>query len=243
MNKIEDYVEKYVYEVQTLEYEHYTIFCLNDITKNPSEFVTKNSKFFANLLIGENINTELHESRIADTLANSFSYLKNDLTIFDLNCCLIIDSSLDYEDVLLIIELSIFQRLELRVLDNLLDTHLNVLEGDIRKLFFKRKTFGQKLTRKLGRLFRLRYDMLFILENIENVSKIIGDFYLARLYSYLGELFRLDQWSQSIRYRLNILGDIYGIAKSNTNERVLLIIEILLGLFFIFEFIFLLLGL
>ena len=82
--------------------------------------------------------------------------------------------------------------------------------------------------------------MIFILENIENVSKLIGDYYLAQIYTYLSNLFQLKQWSDSIRHRLDTLEDIYSIAQTNINERFLLYVEILLSFIFIMEFILLL---
>ena len=82
----------------------------------------------------------------------------------------------------------------------------------------------------------LRYDMLFILENLENVSKIIGDFYLGNLFEHLCSLFELDQWSTSIRHRLDVLGDIYQMARQDTNDRVMLIMEVLWVAIFVFQF-------
>ena len=125
----------------------------------------------------------------------------------------------------------------------MLDKHLDIAEDDIRKIFFKSRLLWRKLNKKLGYLFRIRYDMTFILENLENVSKLIGDYYLAEIYTHLGKLFQFNQWSKSIRNRLKVLDDIYSTAKTNISERILLYLEILLTVIFTFEFLLLLFGL
>jgi uncharacterized Rmd1/YagE family protein len=185
----------------------------------------------------ENPGLELHPKQINTTLANPFSFYSNDIIIFDFHRCLIFDPNNDYEDVLLILELANYELLELRNLDRLLDIKLDVAEDDLRKIFLVRRKLWRKLNKKLGELYRLKFDINFIFENIENVSKIIGDYYLAQIYKHLSNMFQLDKWSESIRNRLNILDDIYTTAKASANERIILIVEILLGVLFSLEFI------
>jgi len=240
--QIEDFIDKYNYPYETPEREEYTLFCITDEFNNPHEFVKENKHYFASLLMGENPELKLHDNQIKDTLENQFSFLKNDLVIFDLDRCLIIDSSKDYEDILLISELANYQLLELRTLDRLLDKQLSIAEEDVRKVFFKRRSLLGSLNKKLGALFRLRFDVTFILENIENVSKIIGDYYLAQIFNHLGRLYELDRWSKSIRNRLKILDDLYSTAQTNVNEKILVYVEILLGVIFVMEFVFFLIS-
>jgi len=166
--------------------------------------------------------------------------LKKDYVILDFERCLIIDPTLDYDDILLVIEIANYQLLELRALDKLLDRSLAVAEEDIRKIYFKSRSLFRRLKKKVGRLIRMRYDLLFLLENIENVSKLIGDYYLAEIYRYLSDLFQLEQWSRSIRVRLESLEDIYNVAQTSIHEKYLLYVEILLSFVFIMEFILLL---
>jgi hypothetical protein len=193
--------------------------------------------------MGESTELNLHLGQIKNTLSNPFSFIKNDLIIFDFDRCLIIDPNKDYDDIILIIELANYQLLELRNLDRLLEDKLDAAENDIRSIYFKGPKIWSKLNKKLGELYKLRFDMIFILENIQNVSKIIGDYYLAQLFTYLGSLFQLDKWSDSIRFRLNVLGEIYTTAKTNVSERTLLLLELLLGIIFTLEFIFLIMEL
>ena len=144
---------------------------------------------------------------------------------------------------MLVIELANYQLLELRVLDRVLEDQLAKAEDDIRRIFFKSKFLRAIVNKRLAKLFRLRYDMIFLWENLENVSKIIGDYYLAELYRYLSDLFKLDQWSKSIRRRFKVLDDIYTTAKSDFNERLLLILELLIIIIFLFDLFLVILGL
>ncbi|MFX1315032.1 MAG: hypothetical protein ACFE9T_04160 [Promethearchaeota archaeon] len=222
------------------EHEKYTLYCITDELKDPKEFIQNERNYISALLMGENPELNLSQTQVDQILNPNFSFLKNDLTIFDFERGLIIDPNYDYEDVLLVTEIANYQLLELRTLDKLLDKRLAIAEEDIRRIYFKSRSFLRKFKKKVGRLIRLRYDLIFILENIENVSKLIGDYYLAQIYTYLSNLFQLKQWSDSIRHRLDTLEDIYSIAQTNINERFLLYVEILLSFIFIMEFILLL---
>jgi hypothetical protein len=241
-NEIREYIEEETYISITPMNEKYTLYCLTDLNMNAYDFVEENKNYLAKLLMGENPELAIHKKQIKSTLDHKFSFLENDLAIFDFDRCLIIDPNRDYEDILLVIEIANYQLLELRTLDYLLDKRLSMAEEDIRRIYFKRHSIGRRLSKKVGNLLRLRYDLTFILENIENVSKLIGDYYLAQVYKNLANLFNLKEWSDSIRHRLETTGDIYNISRTNLNERFLLYVEILLSFIFIMEFFLLLLD-
>ncbi len=224
------------------EHEKYTLYCLTDELENPKDFIERKKSYISALFMGEKPELNLSKDQINKKLRKSFSFLKNDLIVLDFDRGLIIDPNHDYDDILLVIEIANYQLLELRALDKLLDRRLTIAEEDIRKIYFKRRSLFRRFKRKLGRLIRLRYDLIFLLENIENVSKLIGDYYLAEIYTNLAELFQLKQWSESIRHRLETLENIYSVTQTNTNEKFLLYVEILLSFVFIMEFILLLLD-
>ena len=243
---IRPYVDEDYYLFDPLEMESYTAICIkDDLGMPPEEFVKKNAPSIAALLMGiEGPDVNLHPSQLEATLEHPFSFLQGDLTIFDFDRCIIFDAHQQhgYEDTLFIAELANYQMLNLRCLDRILDERLDVAEDDIRKTFLQSRNPFRKLTKKLGEWLRLRYDMLFILENLENVSKIIGNFYLGNQYKHLCNLFELKDWSTSIRHRLETLGDIYSMARSDVNERILLYVEIILAVIFILEFIAFIIG-
>ena len=239
--QIKEFVEEPEFGFEEFEHEKYTLYCITDRI-NPAEYVERNKEYLACLLMGEDPNLNLHESQINETLSNPFSFLKNDLVIMDFDRGIIFDPNLDYEDIILVTEVTNYQLLELRVLDKLLDKRLNLAEEDIRMMYFTGPFLLRRISKKVGKLLRIKYDLTFILDKVVNVSKLIGNYYLAQIYIDLSELFQLKQWIASIRQRLETIGDIYNTAQTNKNERYLLYLEILLTFVFVIEFIFILLD-
>jgi hypothetical protein len=229
-------IEKGLYTFDPPEEETYNAYCIWDDVGTPETFVKENDRLIAALLIEENKNLRLHDKQIKETLDKSFSFHENDMVIFDIDRCLILDPARDYEDIMLVTELANYELLELRTLDKILDKRLDIAEDDMRVLLSKRRFSRRRIGSKVNELTRLRVDMTFLLENIENSSKIVGDYYLAGIYKHIGDLFRLDEWSKSVRNRLETLRDIYSTAKADTNENLLLWTEIILAVVFVVEF-------
>lgn len=225
--------EEYVFD--DFEHETYSAFCLIDRIPNPRAFMKKNAQYLSTFLLGERPDIALHESQIASTMKSAFSFRDGDLLVLDLDRCFIIDPDRDYEDILLVVELANYQLLELRALDTLLDRWLDQAEDDIRRVYLNRSRRTRQLSRKLGSLLPLRLDALFILENLENTSKIIGDYYLGQVYTHLCGLINTKEWEMSVRRRLETLQTIYSMAKLDVNERLLLSLEVLVVVFFAVE--------
>jgi len=233
--QIKPAVTKGEYFFETVERETYTAFCLIDEVKDPGRFLKENDQYLSTFLLGERPDIELHGSQIDSTLRHTFSFKKNDLMVLDLDRCFIIDPDRSYDDVLLILELANYQLLELRTLDKLLDRWLDLAEDDINEVFIKRSHRSRRLAKRIGGLLPLRLDALFILENLENTSKIIGDYYLGQVYDHLCALINTAQWELSVRRRLDALQSIYQAAKVDVNERLLIFMEVLVVLLFAIE--------
>ncbi len=209
--------------------ETYIAFCLLECPggDDPQAFVNANKDMAASLISGEPAGT-LHISQIEQILGKSFSYRKNDIAIFDLDRCLIIDPSADYDDVLMMAEHANYRLIELRELDFLLDEWLNEAERDIRRLYFsgrRKRSSARTLRLKLAQIQGLRFDALFTLENLDNSSKIIGDYFLGSIYHRLCEIFNTDEWKFSVERRLNALQNIYELLKSDTTEQRMMTLE------------------
>jgi len=121
-----------------------------------------------------------------------------------------------------------YRLIELRELDFLLDEWLGEAERDIRRLYFssRRKRSSERALRlKLAQIQGLRFDALFTLENLDNSSKIIGDYFLGSIYHRLCEIFNTDEWKFSVERRLNALQNIYELLKSDTTEQRMMTLE------------------
>jgi hypothetical protein len=214
----------------TCERETYTAFCVLDCPEDPAVFLERNRDYVAALLIDEDSGSELHASQIEATLGMPFSYHRGDLAVFDMDRCLIVDSAADYEDLLLIIEDANYQLLELRVLDKRLDRWLDEAEKDVRRLFAGPRRLARaprSAKQKFARIQALRFDALFILENLENSSKIIGDYYLGQIYDRLCAIFSTEGWKWSVERRLDTLQSVYEMLKSEDHDRRLLTLEMI----------------
>lgn len=222
------------YDTERMERETYIAFCFAEVGA-PAEFVLANAHALTTLLSGEPYDSPVHPSQIKKSLSNPFSYSENDLAIFDMDRCVIVDSERDYEDVLLICELANYQFLELRTLDRLLDRWLDEAEADVQAFYGRSPKPGRKkprrirtgaLQRKLAVIQALRLDALFILENLENSAKIIGDYFLGIVYEHLTGIFNTAGWTRSVERRLDALQNVYEIVKGDKNERTMLVMEI-----------------
>jgi len=217
--------EQYVFT--TFVRETYTAFCITTPIENPAEFALEHRRTIACLINGENLETNLHESVIESTMKGSFSYTAQDYALFDLDRCLIIDPTKDYEDILLVIEQANFQLLELRSLDMLLDRWLDKAEHDIKVVITKNTVKLKLLKLRLANIQALSFDALFILENLENSSKIIGDYFLGQIFNNLCGQFNTEGWKKSIERRLNTLASVYDRVTTKDNERRMVFLEIM----------------
>ena len=216
-----------------MDRESYLAYCFLECGEDPESFIERNRDYCATLLIGEEPGAGLHSSQIAATLGTPFSYREGDLAVFDLDRCIIIDPRGDYEDLLLIAEHANYQLLELRVLDNLLDSWLDEAEDVVRLMSAGGRRMSRRLMRgrgkaqvKVAHIQALRFDALFILENLENSSKIIGDYYLGQIYARLCAIFNTEGWKWSVERRLDTLQDVYDMVKADAGESRMVALEV-----------------
>jgi hypothetical protein len=253
MEKISGNIIRDQYDFPEYEHDHYSLFCLLDRVKDPSAYIKENRHYIAPFLLGEDPTMNLHEQQIELTLRHPFSFSVGDIAIFDLDRAFIIGPDRDYEDLVLIVEHANYRLLELRTLDRLLDRWIDEAETDIRQVYTKPAPAGKRarkrkrfrrippfmayglLSRKIANLQPLRFDALFILENLENSSRIIGDYYLEKIYDHLCSMFNTQGWKSNVERRLDILQNIYGMAKTDLTDRTMLMLEILVALMIAIE--------
>ncbi|NNM55475.1 MAG: hypothetical protein HKM05_12255 [Spirochaetales bacterium] len=220
-----------------IEREQYRLFCLVDPVRDPAGFVEEHQAYLAPFLLGEDPDDVLHASQVNLTLKTPFSFHEDDLAIFDLDRAFLINPRRDYEDLVLILEHANYQLLELRVLDKLLDSWLDEASRVLRRTGKNRARFElnplrslSRLSQKIGRLQGLRLDALFLLENLENSSRIIGDYYLEQVYDHLCLMFNTQGWKRNIERRLELLENIYTMTKSDSSERTMVLLELIVVL-------------
>jgi hypothetical protein len=113
------------------------------------------------------------------------------------------------EDVPDLLEFATAHLLELRYYDALLDRELHRIYDELEK---GGSPVTHLVTRKYRRLQRetaaLLLELSEMIERLENAVKIVGDFYLARLYQSAVKRFRLPAWQETVLRKQKLVAEV-----------------------------------
>ena len=189
----------------------------------------------AELLLGETSQTPLSEAERADVLSNRHSYLVDDLAVVHWNCAFVWEPS-GVEDIPDLLELATAQLLELRFYDALLDRELHDIYDELERrvgpvvaIFTRRYRLLQRRTAAL------LLDLSEMVERLENAVKIVGDFYLARVYQAAVKRFRLDRWQETVLRKQRMLADVNGLIGDAADVNRSELMELAIILLILFE--------
>ena len=215
--------------------ESYTVVFVESFRGAPSAGEVLERADLARLLLGETTVPELSAAERADVTRWHFSYGVNDLVVVDWNAAFVYEPS-GSEDIPDILEIANAQLLELRYYDEMLD----------RSLVGVNETLKRE-RRRLGSFFRSPYpalarqvqvtllEMSEFIERVENSLKIIGDFYLAKVYESAVEQLRIPSWKASVTRKQQMLGDVYGWLKGEVDTARSLTLEVMVVLLIVLE--------
>ena len=134
----------------------------------------------------------------------------------------------DCADTLQVIEFANVQLLEFRQIDDRLDDRLEAAYRLIRP------SAGDPpagLWRNHGAAVRnvreLEIEATSLFERADNALKLIGDQYLSRIFGLASARFHLDEWQQSIRRKLDTVGDVYDLLVQQAGGRRMEALEII----------------
>jgi hypothetical protein len=172
---------------------------------------------------------ELSQEEIADALSMRCAYLPNEVVLIDWFAALMVGDDMD--DERLVIELSVAELLELRLLDEQLDHGIDAAYGVLTR---KRGWLSSLSTRAkdLALVSQLQADAAVMFEGADNALKLVGDQYLARLYRIVSERFHLPQWDASIERKLSVLDGIYEKLAARASGRRVEMLEIMIVVLF-----------
>ncbi len=160
------------------------------------------------LLLGETSRVPLSAGERADVLSHQFSYLETDLAVLHWNSALVVEPS-GVEDVPDLLEFATAHLLELRYYDALLDRSLHRIYDELEQ---GGNTVVHLVTRKYRRLQRetaaLLLELSEMIERLENAVKIVGDFYLARVYQAAVKRFRLERWQETVLRKQKLVAEV-----------------------------------
>ena len=215
--------------------EHYAVVFVEEIRGGPSGDDVLRRADLARLLLGETTVPELSAAERQDVTQRQLSYGKDDLVVIDWNAAFVYEPS-GSRDIPDILEIANAQLLELRYYDEALDNSLARVNQRL------------KLERhRLGSIFRSPYpalsrqvlvallEMSELVERVENSLKIIGDFYLARVYEAAVEQLRIPAWKETVTRKQQILSDVYGWLKGEVDTARSLTLEVMIVLLIVVE--------
>jgi hypothetical protein len=164
----------------------------------------------------------LSQQEVADATALRLSFGPNDATIIDTDAAILFDP--EGEDVRDVIEFANTQLLEMRFLDQQLD---DVLERAYETLLGRpaRLRDAARLGPDLHRLARLQLDAAILFEQVTNALKLVGDQFLARVYSLASRRFHLAEWDASISRKLQTIDGIYAKMTDRAATRRMEVLE------------------
>jgi len=216
--------------------EAYTVFCLTDIegVTDVTSWLAHESREVAGLL-SETDAEQLSEAQVNEVLRVQRSFQKEDMVVIDWDAALVVDLTDYVDDVLYVLELANLQLEEFRVMDQRLDRYLDQAYDDVSRSSRFPLFVAADVT--LRNLRQFRVDLSRLHDEVTNITKFFGDWYLARVYLGARERFHLDQWRNSVEQRLAQLDQLYNVVHSEINERRMLWLEALIVVFFAIDLI------
>ncbi len=216
-----------------LLHESYTVFAFRDVGEPPAEFLERHAADVAGLLTGADA-TRLHEKETREALRKWFSYYADDLTVVDWDAAFLIDPDADYEDLLFVLEIANLQLLQFRAYDDYLDDVIERAYDELGTLFARSRS-SPAAREIFHELSLLRIEMAELADEADNITKFLGDWFLARVYQAAQEKFHLNDWRATVDDKLSTLNKLYQLAHEESTSRRMLILEVLIVLLFIID--------
>jgi hypothetical protein len=130
---------------------------------------------------------------------------------------------LDIPDV---IEFSLCQLLEMRYYDDLLDEKLTYLYSALEKKHFSIfQNHYSALSREAAQIYLEISDTV---ESVENSMKVVGDFYLAKIFRAASQRLRFTDWRDSVDQKLENLAQVSRLFVNESNEKRNQLLEVII---------------
>jgi hypothetical protein len=214
--------------------ETYQVFFVRELVEPASAEAVLSGAPLARLLLGETSPVPLSEGEARDVLKHAFSYLAEDLAVVDWNSAFLLEPS-GVADIPDLLEFATAHLLELRYYDALLDRELSRIYDEIEGA----RGLGSLFTRRYARLQRrtaaLLLELSEMIERLDNAVKIIGDFYLARVYQDAVRRFRLPAWEDSVLRKQKLLSEVNALLSDASDTRRGELLEIVVILLIMWE--------
>ena len=220
--------------------EAYTVVFLERLGEGQTADDIRDWPDLSKLLIGEQQQAGISRRYAEETRECAFSLFADELTVVDWNAALVLEPS-GARDMVHLLEYANVQLATLRYYDALLDRELDSIYDDFAKA---EKHALPVLAGPYGdlahKVFRRLVEVAEVTERVDNSIKVVGDFYLSKVYQAAVRRMRIDDWEKGVDRKLELIRDVYDMLKSEVEIRrgllleltviVLIVIEVLLAL-------------
>lgn len=160
----------------------------------------------AHILRGER--TPFSDEEIRDAVSCRISFGLEDAALIDWHAAVLFGKEMD--DVRAVLEFANVELLEMRILDEQLDTALDQGYEALTRKTRRRLALPGSHEYDTTHIAQLQVDSALLFERVTNTLKLLGDQYLARVYRLVSQRFHLEAWDASILRKLDTLESIYG---------------------------------
>lgn len=218
--------------------EDYTVFCLDQLPAMPDgataeDWLKKNRLKIAGLLTEEQDAANLSKQEAAESTEQYLSYYSNDLVVIDWDAALVVGEQSSLNEILHIMELANVQLVELGAYDRILDSSLETAYRDLTQRSYVKRQVQQNLR-------EIRIDTARLSDELLNITKFFGDWYLANIYSKVSLRFHLADWHGIIKEKLKTLADLYQILQQDWVNFLMMVLEVTIVLLFVIDLVLLL---
>lgn len=185
------------------------------------------------LILGEE-SENLAEETQAGILANLFQYAEEDFVLVDWNSAIVLEPS-GLREIPDVLEFALTHLLEVRYYDDLLDKRLHELYESVEQ--GRGRFLGGKFP-GISTEANTRYiEFSEFMERMGNSLKVVGDFYLARIFRAALRRFRLNDWQENITRKMNVLAQVSQILQGENNVKRSHLLEVIIIFLILFELI------
>ena len=215
--------------------ETYTVISVAAVADGTSAAGVRESQSLARLLLGETGAKRISESERADVAKHGSSYFDDDVVVIHWNSAFVLDPSarLDVADVL---EFATAQLMEFRYHDEMLDAELEATHAAVGAARRRPWTILWSPYAALARgVLRRHLETRELTERVESSLKVVGDYYLARVYQAALSRFRVPAWQQSVSRKQALVAQVYGFLKDQVDVRRAALLELAIVLLIVLD--------
>jgi hypothetical protein len=222
--------ERYTHKIL---FESYTVFAFQDVREQGGDLLAAHSRDVSGLLKGED-GSRLHEKEVKEATKKWFSYYTDDLIVLDWDAALLVDPDADYEDLLFVLEIANLQLLEFRAYDDYLDDLIERSYDELGRMF-RRPSLIRNVRGTVHELSLIRMEVAELADEADNITKFLGDWFLARVYQAAQEKFHIPAWRASVDDKLATVNKLYQLANDEADSLRLITLELLIVLLFLLD--------